>query len=96
MKKNEMALSFFEGINWTEFYQEKMALCELIDHFQGSDDIKERNAIEWINGILEMMDAMGDTAENLGLFEYPERDGNDRCFDERFNDVLLNNPNEGV
>ena len=88
------ANEFFQSVNWTLFYQEKMALCELIDHFQGSDDVNECNAIEWLNGLLNMMDEMGDTAESLGLFTYPERDENDRCFDDRFNDVLLKLPEE--
>ena len=88
------ANEFCQNVNWTLFYQEKMALCELIDHFQGSDDIKEQHAIEWLNGLLNMMDVMGDTAESLGLFEYPERDECDRCSAVRFNAVLLKLPEE--
>ena len=52
-----------------------------------------QNAAAWLDGILNMMDEMGDIAESLGLFEYPERDlYTDRCFDERYNDLLKRSP----
>lgn len=94
MKMNEMMTpeSFFNNVDWTMFYKEKMALCETIDLLQDVDTEKAKNAISWIDGIINMMDAMGDVAENLGLFEYPERDDDDRCYDEQYNDILLRTP----
>lgn len=88
----KQASEFFDSIDWTLFYQEKMALQETIKLLSDSETPEAANAIEWLHGILNMMDAMGDTAEAIGLFEYPERDENDRCFDERFNDVLKKTP----
>lgn len=83
---------FFGQMDWPRFYQSKMALCEIMDRFTGSEVVEEKNAIEWMNDILEMMDEMGDIAESMGLFVYPERDNNDRCFDDRYNDVLAKDP----
>ena len=95
--ENNVAERFFrESVDWSLFYQEKMALCELIDVLGGeTENLKKKNAIEWLIGVLNMMDEMGDAAESMGLFKYPERDlYTDRCFDERFNDVLLRSPDE--
>lgn len=85
---------FFESVDWTTFYQEKMALIEVIDMLQKeAEDRRKQNAAYWLDGILNMMDAMGDVAEEHGLFEYPERDmDTDLCFDDRFNDVLDKTP----
>lgn len=85
---------FFESMDWTMFYQEKMALIEVIGMLQNeAEDRRKQNAAFWLDGILNMMDAMGDVAEEHGLFEYPERDmDTDRCFDERFNDILNKTP----
>lgn len=79
---------FFQTTDWTLFYQSKMALCELIDHFCDSENQKEKNAVEWIESILNLMDGLGDIAEEMGLFVYPERDDDDDCLDDRFNHVL--------
>lgn len=95
MKKcSSVAESFFrEKIDWPLFYEEKMAICELVGILQGEPDEKMKHASEWLEGVLNLMDEMGDTAEKLGLFEYPERDlHTDRCFDERYNDVLQRSP----
>lgn len=84
---------FRKKVDWPLFYEEKMAICELVGILQNDSDEKKKNAAEWLNGVLNMMDEMGDVAEKLGLFEYPERDlHTDRCFDERYNDVLLRSP----
>ena len=85
---------FFESVDWTTFYQEKMALIDVIDMLQKeTEDRRKQNAAYWLDGILNMMDAMGDVAEEHGLFEYPERDmDTDLCFDDRFNNVLDKTP----
>ena len=85
---------FFESIDWPMFYQQKMAVCELVDELmKDPTDVRKQNAVAWLQGILNMMDVMGDIAEDHGLFEYPERDmDTDRCFDERFNDILDKSP----
>ena len=85
---------FFESVDWTMFYKQKMALIDVIDMLQKeTEDCRKQNAAYWLDGILNMMDAMGDVAEEHGLFEYPERDmDTDRCFDEQFNDVLDKTP----
>lgn len=89
----EAVRKFFYGINWTTFYQEKMALQETRELILNAEDTpKNINAVKWIDGVLNMMDAMGDVAEQIGLFVYPERDNNDRCFDDRYNDVLAKDP----
>lgn len=88
----KQAVEFFKNLDWGIFYQEKMALQETIELLRYEDSPKYQNAAKWLDGIVNMMDAMGDTGEQLGLFTYPERDENDRCFDERFNDVLLKDP----
>lgn len=97
-KMNQTERFFRENVDWPLLYEEKMAVCELIDILsEESEDIKKKNAINWLVGLLNMMDEMGDIAESLGLFEYPERDSEtDRCFDERFNDVLMRDPDEEV
>lgn len=87
---------FFQTTDWNLFYQSKMALCELVDHFCGSDNKKEQNAVEWIESLLNMMDGLGDIAEEMGLFSYPERDENDECLDDRFNNVLDKLPEEST
>lgn len=95
-KNNNLTEQFFrERVDWPLFYQEKMAICELVDLLgkDGEDDVRKKNAAAWLDGVLNMMDEMGDIAENLGLFEYPERDlYTDRCFDERYNDLLKRSP----
>lgn len=83
---------FFGQMDWPRFYQSKMALCEIMDRFTGSEVVEEKNAIEWMNDILEMMDEMGDIAESMGLFVYPQWDDDIRCLDDRYNDVLAKDP----
>lgn len=87
---------FFGQMDWPKFYQSKMAVCEIMDRFIGSEEAEERNAVEWLNVILEMMDAMGDIAENMGLFVYPEWDDDINCMDERYNHVLSKLPADVV
>ena len=41
-------------------------------------------------------DNLGDAAEDEGDFVYPERDENDRCLDNRFNDVLDRSPDAAM
>ena len=53
-------------------------------------------AANWMEGILTMMDNLGDAAEDEGDFVYPERDENDRCLDNRFNDVLDRSPDAAM
>ena len=83
---------FFGQMDWPRFYQGKMALCEIMDRFTGSEVVEEKNAIEWMNDILEMMDEMGDIAESMGLFVYPQWDDDIRCLDDRYNNVLCKLP----
>lgn len=83
---------FFGQMDWPRFYQGKMALCEIMDRFTGSEVVEEKNAIEWMNDILEMMDEMGDIAESMGLFVYPQWDDDIRCLDDRYNNVLSKLP----
>lgn len=86
--------TFFANIDWPLFYQEKMAIQEVMGLLAQGEGVKEKNAVEWLDGILNMMDAIGDIAEDAGFFMYPERDENDRCYDDRFNDVLLKRPED--
>lgn len=92
MKTYNHIEQFFQATDWNLFYQSKMALCELVDRFEGSDIKEERNAVEWIVSLLNMMDDLGDIAEEMGIFTYPERDEDDMCLDDRFNNVLSKLP----
>lgn len=87
--------NFFQSIDWPLFYQEKQAMISLISKLRSSDDNALKNGAEWLQGILYMMDAMGDEAEKMGLFTYPEMDEkNQRFKDERYNDILDKLPEE--
>lgn len=87
--------NFFQNIDWTLFYQEKMAVQALIPKLQNSGDEALKNGAEWLQGILNMMDAMGDEAEKMGLFTYPEMDTTSQLFkDDRYNGILDKQPAE--
>lgn len=86
---------FFQNIDWTLFYQEKMAVQALIPKLQSNEDKSLKNGAEWLQGILNMMDAMGDEAEKMGLFTYPEMDTTSQLFkDDRYNGILDKQPAE--
>lgn len=89
---DEKIHDFFEQLDWPLFYQSKMAICEIMDRFNGSTVPEEQNAVEWMNCILGMMDEMGDIAKDLGLFEYPQWDDDVNCLDDRYNHVLSKLP----
>ena len=94
MKKelDEKIHGFFEQMDWPLFYQSKMAICEIMDHFNGSHVPEEKNAIEWMNCILGMMDDMEDIATDLKLLERPQWDDDINCLDDRYNHVLSKLP----
>lgn len=86
----EAVRKFFYGINWTTFYQEKMALQETRELILNAEDTpKNINAVKWIDGVLNMMDAMGDVAEQIGLFVYPSKVG---LPEHRFDTVYEGDP----
>lgn len=81
--------NFFQSIDWPLFYQQKLAVLALIDKMQGSSDKAYEHGAEWLQGVLTMMDVMGDEAEKRGLFTYPEMDETSQRFkDDRYNDIL--------
>lgn len=88
----DAARKFFHDIDWVVFYQEKMALQETMKMLRMEDSPQCINAVKWLDGLLNMLDVMGDVAEQIDLFSYPERDDDDRCFDDRYNDVLAKDP----
>lgn len=88
-------LKVMEDIDWELFYEEKMALQDVTDylhrHKEQENGMFDR-AAAWMEGIITLMDNMGDAAEDMGHFVYPERDENDLCLDNRFNHVLSRYP----
>lgn len=94
-ENNNAYLKVMDGIDWELFYEEKMALQDVTDylhrHKEQEDGMFDR-AAAWMEGIITMMDNMGDAAEDMGDFVYPERDENDLCLDNRFNHVLSRYP----
>ncbi len=81
--------NFFELVDWPLFYQQKLAVLALIDKMQGSNDKAYEHGAEWLQGVLTLMDFMGDEAEKCGLFTYPEMDeAKQRFKDDRYNDIL--------
>lgn len=88
-------LKVMEDIDWDVFYEQKMALQDVTDclhrHKEQENGMFDR-AAAWMEGIITMMDSMGDAAEDMGHFVYPERDENDLCIDSRFNHVLSRYP----
>lgn len=86
-------------VDWDTFYQEKMALQNITDYLHRNKEQENGmfgRAANWMEGILTMMDNLGDAAEDEGDFVYPERDENDRCLDNRFNDVLDRSPDAAM
>lgn len=89
MKKEENALSLLHSnIDWPLFYQEKMALCELYSRIYSSGWEDAPRICEWLSGLLGALDVMGDAAELLGLFEYPQQDEDCNFLDDTYNHVL--------
>lgn len=88
-------LKVMEDIDWDAFYEQKMALQDVTDylhrHKEQENGMFDR-AAAWMEGIITLMDSMGDAAEDMGHFVYPERDENDLCIDSRFNHVLSRYP----
>ena len=79
------------AVDWDTFYQEKMALQNITDYLHRNKEQENGmfgRAANWMEGILTMMDE--------GDFVYPERDENDRCLDNRFNDVLDRSPDAAM
>lgn len=73
-------LKVMEDIDWDVFYEQKMALQDVTDylhrHKEQENGMFDR-AAAWMEGIITLMDSMGDAAEDMGHFVYPERDEND-------------------
>ena len=87
------------AVDWDTFYQEKMALQNITDYLHRNKEQENGmfgRAANWMEGILTMMDNLGDATEDEGDFVYPERDENDRCLDNRFNDVLDRSPDAAM
>ena len=77
------------AVDWDTFYQEKMALQNITDYLHRNKEQENGmfgRAANWMEGILTMMDNLGDAAE----------DENDRCLDNRFNDVLDRSPDAAM
>lgn len=84
--------NLFRNISWPLFYQQKLAICEMQSLLTRSVDPRVKNATKWLDGILNMMDVMGDIAEQMQLFTYPGTDEKGCFFDNRFNNVLMQDP----
>lgn len=88
MQKEETAINLLQSIDWSLFYQEKMALCELYSRIHSSGWEDASRICEWLSGMLGALDAIGDAAELLGLFEYPQQDEDCNFLDDAYNHVL--------
>lgn len=63
---------FWKEIDWDLAYRQKLEVLSILKEYtEESDTTVNRERIELLEGLVGLLDAIGDAAEEKGLFSYP-------------------------